>query len=62
VGHVREAMEGGIRVPFIFRWPGKVPARRTSNEIVHIVDCYTTLAHVGRSQTGSPAWTGEPVS
>ena len=44
------AMEGGIRVPFIFRWPGKVPAGRTSNEIVHIVDCYTTLAHVGGAE------------
>ena len=26
------------------RWPGKVPADRVSNEIVHIVDLFTTLA------------------
>lgn len=44
------AMEGGIRVPFIIRWPGKVPAGRISNEIVHIVDCFTTLARVGGAE------------
>ncbi len=44
------AMEGGIRVPFIIRWPGKVPAGLTSNEIVHIVDCFTTLARVGGAE------------
>jgi arylsulfatase A-like enzyme len=39
------AMEGSLRAPFIIRWPGRVPAGRVSNEIVHIVDLYTTLAH-----------------
>jgi len=41
------AMEASLRAPFIIRWPGKVPAGRVSNEIVHIVDMYSTLAHVG---------------
>jgi arylsulfatase len=41
------AMEGSLRAPFIIRWPGKVPAGRVNNEIVHIVDLFTTLAHVG---------------
>ncbi|MCE9606407.1 MAG: arylsulfatase [Planctomycetia bacterium] len=44
------AMEGGIRTPFIIRWPGKVPAGRVSNDIVHIVDLYTTLARVGGAE------------
>jgi arylsulfatase A-like enzyme len=44
------AMEGSIRVPFIIRWPGKVPAGRISNEIVHIVDLFTTLARVGGAE------------
>jgi arylsulfatase A-like enzyme len=44
------AMEGGIRAPFIIRWPGKVPAGQVNNEIVHIVDLYTTLAHVGGAE------------
>ncbi|MGH8694037.1 MAG: arylsulfatase, partial [Burkholderiales bacterium] len=41
------AMEGSLRVPFIIRWPGKVPADRVSNEMVHITDLYTTLAKLG---------------
>jgi arylsulfatase len=40
------AMEGSLRVPFILRWPGKVPAGRVSNEIVHEVDTFTTLARI----------------
>lgn len=44
------AMEGSLRVPFILRWPSKVPAGRVSNEIVHIVDLFTTLAHVGGAE------------
>jgi arylsulfatase A-like enzyme len=39
-------MEGSLRVPFIARWPGKIPADRVSNEIVHQVDTFTTLAHL----------------
>jgi len=38
------ALEGGIRVPFLIRWPGKVPAGRVSNEIVHGVDMFATFA------------------
>ena len=38
-------LEGSLRVPFIIRWPGKVPAGAVSNEIVHALDMYSTLAH-----------------
>jgi arylsulfatase A-like enzyme len=44
------AMEGSLRAPFVIRWPGKVPAGRVNNEIVHIVDLYATLARVGGAQ------------
>jgi len=44
------AMEASLRTPFIIRWPGKVPAGQVNNEIVHIVDLYTTLAHVGGAE------------
>jgi len=40
------AMEGSLRVPFILRWPGKVAAGRVSNEIVHQVDTFPTLARL----------------
>ncbi|WP_394561092.1 arylsulfatase [Aquipseudomonas alcaligenes] len=44
------AMEGGLRAPFILRWPGHVPTGKVSNELVHIVDLYTTLAHAAGAQ------------
>jgi arylsulfatase A-like enzyme len=44
------AMEASLRAPFIVRWPGRVPAGGISNEIVHIVDLYTTLARVGGAE------------
>jgi len=45
-GTYHTAMEGSLRVPFIARWPGRIGAGRTSNEIVHVTDLYTTLAGV----------------
>ena len=45
-GQYFTALEGGIRVPFMIRWPGKVPAGRESNEIVHGVDMFATLAKI----------------
>jgi arylsulfatase len=38
------AMEGGLRAPFLIRWPKRIPAGMVSNEIVHIVDVFPTLA------------------
>jgi arylsulfatase len=43
-GQYFTALEGGIRVPFMVRWPGKIAAGRTSDEIVHGVDMFPTLA------------------
>ena len=40
------ALEGSLRVPFIIRWPGEVPAGRVSNEIVHEMDLFTTVAAI----------------
>jgi arylsulfatase A-like enzyme len=44
-GFYNTAMEGGIRTPFMIRWPGRIPAGQVSNEIVHNSDVFTTLAH-----------------
>ena len=38
--------EGGVRVPCIVRWPGHVPAGRTSHAIVATLDLLPTLASV----------------
>jgi arylsulfatase len=43
-GQYFTAWEGGIRVPFMIRWPGKIPAARVSDAIVHGVDLFPTLA------------------
>jgi len=40
------ALEGSLRVPFLVRWPGRIPAGAVSNEIVHTVDLLPTLARV----------------
>jgi arylsulfatase len=45
-GQYFTALEGGIRVPFLIRWPGKMPAGRVSDEIVHGVDLFPTLASI----------------
>ncbi len=37
--------EGSLRVPFLIRWPGKIPAKQVSNDIVHQIDVFTTLAN-----------------
>jgi arylsulfatase len=42
-GYYFTHMEGSLRVPFIIRWPGRIPSGRISNEIVHEVDAFTTL-------------------
>jgi arylsulfatase len=36
-------MEASLRTPCIARWPGRIAAGHTSNEIVHITDWFTTL-------------------
>jgi len=43
-GFYNTVMEGGIRTPCIVRWPGRIPAGRVSNEIVHEVDFFPTIA------------------
>ena len=49
-GTYHTAMEGGLRVPCLIRWPGRIPAGSVSNEIVHVVDMFTTLARLGGAE------------
>ena len=39
-------LEASLRVPFIVRRPGKVPARAVNNAIVHEMDLFPTLARL----------------
>ena len=45
-GHYFTALEGSLRVPAIIRWPGKIPAGKISNEIVHMVDVLPTFSRI----------------
>lgn len=49
-GTYHTAMEGGLRAPCILRWPGHVAAGGVSNDIVHVTDLYTTLAHLAGAE------------
>ena len=55
-GHKGDIWEGGHRVPFIVRWPGKTPADRRSNQLVSLTDLYATFADLlGRKLPGNGA-------
>lgn len=51
-GYKRNLTEGGIRVPFIARWTGTVPAGRVSNEVISFQDMMPTFAEL--AGTASP--------
>jgi arylsulfatase A-like enzyme len=64
--------EGGYRVPYILRWPHKVPAGTRSDQMISVVDTLATVAAiVGQklppaeqaaedSYNVLPAWLGQP--
>lgn len=43
-GFYNTVMEGGVRTPCIIRWPDRIPAGRVTDEIIHQVDFFPTLA------------------
>jgi arylsulfatase len=43
-GYYNTVMEGGVRVACIIRWPGRIPAGRVLDGIVHQIDFMPTLA------------------
>ena len=55
-GGIGTAYEGGVRVPCIVWWPGKIAAGGTSNEIMCGVDLFTTFATLagGKMPTDRP--------
>jgi arylsulfatase len=42
-GTYHTAMEGGLRVPLIVKWPGYIDKARVSDDIVHVTDLFATL-------------------
>ena len=56
-GFKTDAWDGGTRVPFMVRWPGKVAAGTTNDALVGLTDIMATLAAVFDKPL--PDWAGE---
>ena len=46
--------EGGFRVPFMVRWPGRIKASTVSNEIMSNLDGYNFLPYLTGQETAGP--------
>jgi arylsulfatase A len=57
LGYKFGVWEGGQRVPFIARWPGKIPAGSRSDHLISHIDLLATLAAV----VGRPLQEGEGI-
>jgi len=54
--------EGGLRVPFIARWPARIPRGRASDEPVNALDLFpSVLAAAGIAPKGAPPLDGDDV-
>ncbi len=45
-GMKRDAWEGGHRVPFIARWPGRIPKGQVTDQMTNTTDIFATLASI----------------
>ena len=58
-GHWRagkhSVFEGGFRVPFVARWPGRIPAGGVSAAAINLVDLPATLAAIAGAAIPAPA-------
>jgi arylsulfatase A-like enzyme len=54
-GHFGSGFEGGMRVPAIVRWPGKVKAGAVTDEILTAVDWLPMLASLVEESRRVPA-------
>jgi arylsulfatase A-like enzyme len=50
-GIKRDLYEGGVRVPFIVRWPGRIAPGRVSNQVVAFWDFLPTAAELAEVET-----------
>lgn len=60
-GQKRSLEEGGLRVPGVVRWPGKVPGGRRSSEVVHMTDVMPSFAAAAGAAV-SPEWKVDGVN
>jgi arylsulfatase A-like enzyme len=53
-GKKEQVFEGGLRVPMIARWPGKIPAGRVSEAVWSFADFLATAAEIAKAPSPSP--------
>jgi arylsulfatase A len=53
-GVKRDLWEGGHRIPFIVRWPGKIPASSVNHETICLVDFMATVAAITGYDLSAP--------
>lgn len=56
-GQKQHVYEGGIRLPLIARWPGRVPSGESCDAMIHAIDWYPTVMDI----VGEPSMGGLPV-
>lgn len=71
-GQKTELLEGGIRVPALVRWPGRLPENRRSEQVCITMDWLPTLLSAARTQEDAtypsdgidifPALSGAPLA
>ncbi|HZS55433.1 MAG TPA: sulfatase [Bryobacteraceae bacterium] len=52
-GRKDSTFEGGVREPFIARWPEKIPAGRVSNAVASLMDVFPTITKLCHGQLPS---------
>jgi arylsulfatase A len=61
-GTKHTVLEGGLRVPFIAWWPGRVPTARVCDDFVTTLEILPTLARLAGATTLPPALDGYDIS
>lgn len=61
-GWKMSAWEGGSRVPFIARWPGKIPAGSKSAQLLSTMDLYPTFANLAGAKMPKREIDGEDAT
>ena len=54
-GGKRTLYEGGIRVPLIARWPGRIQGGTSSGQLAHAIDLFPTLIAAAGGKP-DPSW------
>ena len=49
-GTLFTGFEGALRVPFAVRWPGRIAPGTSSDEVVHVMDLFPTLAGITQGE------------